>query len=531
MAEKQQVFIFDTTLRDGQQCPGAGMSFSENLEYARLAALLGIDIVEAGFPAASALDFEIVNAIAKEYGSSEAAPIVTALCQLRDEQIDRTIEAIQPAVRNKRARLHVYVPVDPTLMAASLGEKADKKQIERDVSDFVRRAAATGLEVEFSPEGYSRMGENFDFTTDLICAAVESGASIINCPDTIGGSCQYEGEDYYVQYMNRHAEIVKERFPGRETVWSVHCHNDFGLAVQNSINGVAQGPARQIEGCINGVGERAGNAAIEQVVLIIEAFGSQLRPDCDLYTSVKSEYLAEMCSFVSKKMLPQQPHSPVSGANAARHSSGGHTNAVLNNPLAYQPFDPRKIGGKISLAFGPLSGGNHVKSIITAAGYLCSDDEKAEVAQFIKSLYSERRKGITDEELLSGYFAYRAPVKIEEFDYSRSKNRSKIELQGVFFGKSGAIEREHEGKDSALAALKSAIDAHFSCSIESHQSQSEGSGINAISVSTILIMAGEGQLFNGVGKDQDIEISAMKALISAVNQAYIEFNFRIENTA
>ena len=192
MDQSNRIIIFDTTLRDGQQCPGAGMNLKQNLQYAHLAAELGVDVLEAGFPAASRIDFEIVRAISDELKTLPSAPTVAALCQLRDEQIDLTIEALQPQTGpNARVtRLHTYVPVDPGLMVASLGDKADKKQIERNVFDFVSRAVKAGCEVEFSPEGYSRMGENFDFVTDLICAAVEAGGTIINCPDTIGGACQ-----------------------------------------------------------------------------------------------------------------------------------------------------------------------------------------------------------------------------------------------------------------------------------------------------------------------------------------------------
>ena len=523
-----QVQLFDTTLRDGQQCPGAGMSFEQNLQYARGAAELRIDVLEAGFPSASETDFEIVRSIAEEFADRPDAPVVAALCQLRDEQIDRTIEALTPALSGsgKTPRLHVYVPVDPVLMQASLGEKANKTQIERDVADFVERAARAGMEVEFSPEGYSRMADNFDFVTDLIIAAVGSGARVVNCPDTIGGAIQLEGEDYFVEKMNRHAELVEQHFPGSDVVWSVHCHNDFGLAVQNSINGVVHGPARQIEGCINGVGERAGNAALEQIVLILDRFGKTLDPP--LSTGVNLEKLGEACDFISSNMLSQQAHSPVSGANATRHSSGGHTNAVLNNPLSYQPFDPRKFGKEISLAFGPLSGGNHARSIVNAEGFYCEEDEKTDLAQFIKSLYKERRKGITDQELMRGYFEFRKPIAIESFDYSRSKNKSRIELIGTFFGQTGEIVEEHEGRDSALAALKTAIDQHFHSHIQSHQSQSEGTGINAISVSTILISCEGNRTFTGEGRDQDIEISAMKALIDAVNRAYVETKFKIK---
>lgn len=530
MNQKNRVKIFDTTLRDGQQCPGAGMTFEQNLRYAHLATRLGIDVLEAGFPSASKVDFDIVREIANQLASIESGPVVAGLCQLRREQVEKTIESLLPAVPFKKARMHVYLPVSPALIQASLGDKAlDKNGLVKDVEDFVRLAVNAGLEVEFSPEGYSQMGENIDFVTDAIRAAVVGGASVINCPDTLGGACEYQGEEYFVNKMSMHAAVIAEEFPERDITWSMHCHNDFGLAVENSINGVFRGPARQIEGCINGVGERAGNAALEQVIMVIKHFGHLANPEAPFHTRIKTEMLQEVCDFIGKYMLPRQPHWPICGDNAAKHSSGGHTNAILSNPQAYQPFDPAEVGKNISFLFGPLSGGNHAKSIIEERGYICEEAEKAEVAQYIKDLYADRRKGITDTELLQGYFQYRAPIKVTEIDYSRSSNRSMVELKGEFFGETGTTSERNEGPDSALAALKIAVDKRFGpLKIQSHRSESEGKDINAVSVSTIVVSNDQEQLFTGVGRDQDIEISAMKAFIAAVNTAYVESQFRKE---
>lgn len=527
--KETKVRIFDTTLRDGQQCPGAGMSFEKNLQYARLAADVGVDVLEAGFAAASSLDFKIVQTIAEELGQRDDGPIVASLCQLRDEQIDRTIEALLPAIPKGRGMLHVYLPVDPELMPLSLGEKAaaDKSKLIQNVEDFVSRANKAGLEVEFSPEGYSRMRGNFDFVTDVIRAAVRGGATVINCPDTIGGASEFQGEEYFVAKMARHAEIIAREFPGRRIIWSTHCHNDFGLAVQNSIAAVAKGPARQIEGCFNGIGERAGNAALEQCIMILRQFGALMNPEAPFVTGIRPEHLKKISQFVAANMLPLQPHSPITGANAAKHSSGGHTNAVLKNPLVYQPFDPREIGSEISLLFGPLSGGNHARSIIEAAGYICEDHEKAAVAQFIKDLYSDRRKGITDEELLAGYFAFRQPITAEEIDYAKSAKKSFVTFNGKFFGESGSFSHEQESKDSALAALKGLVDSRFSdWTFAGYRSAADSEGVDALSISHVSVKDTEGRVFEGRGEDSDLEISALKAFIQAVNMAYIERHFR-----
>lgn len=528
MAE-QYIKIFDTTLRDGQQCPGAGMSFDDNLHYARLASKLGVDVLEAGFPSASKVDFEIVNTIALELAKEPKSPCIAALCQLRSDQIDTTIEALAPAAKHGKGRLHVYLPVDPRLMAASLGEEraANKNQLLKDLEEFISRAFKAGLEVEFSPEGYSRQGENFDFVTDCIRAAISGGATTINCPDTIGGAARYQGAEYFVEKMNKHAAIMAKEFPGKDITWSVHCHNDFGLALDNSLNGVFFGPARQIEGCINGIGERAGNVALEQCIMAIKHFGAHF--ENPFVTGIHTEYFREISDFVRTHMLPRQPHLPIVGENAMRHSSGGHTNAVLKDPLAYQPYDPAEVGAEISFAFGPLSGGNHARSIIQDSGYVCGDDEKAAIAQFIKDTYRDRRKGITDEELLEAYFDFRKPIVIERFAYGKSEDRASVTLEGKFFAQTGKIEGAIVGKDSALAALKNLIDREFGgLEILNHRSESAGRGTSATSVSYIIVQTKKGERFSGRGEDQDIEISAMKALVDAANRAYVNHTFRQE---
>jgi len=506
------------------------MSFERNIEYFRLTCALGIDVVEAGFPSASQLDFEIVHAIAEECTKQAHQPMVAALCQLREEQVRKTIQSLQPVIPIGKGRLHTYVPVDPELLEASLGgHAADKGKIVDDVYRLVKMAHDAGLEVQFSPEGYSRMRENFDFTTDLIRAAVRGGARVINCPDTIGGASTFEGSEYFVEKMKQHAEIIAREFPDREVIWSVHCHNDLGLAVQNSINGVFDGPARQIEGCINGIGERAGNASLEQCIMILRQFGSSTNRNVNseavqtpFHCDAKLDVIQEISDFVNKHMLPRQPHWPVTGENAARHSSGGHTNAILKNPMAYQPFDPRAIGKNITFAFGPLSGGNHARSIIESNGYKCNDDEKAKIAQFIKDKSADRRKGISDRELMRIYVEYRQPMTIETVDYGKEKDRSSVTIMGEFFGEQGQFSADHSGKDSALAALKTLIESRFGpVKIITHSSRADSQGINAKSVSQIIVQLEDGSQFEGTAQDHDLEISAMQALIDAVNKAYV----------
>lgn len=525
---KEAIQLFDTTLRDGQQCPGAGMSFEHNIQYAILAAKIGIDILEAGFPAAGQLDFEIVQTIAKELMPLPQCPIIAALCQLREKQFDITIEALSPAIAQHKARLHTYLPVDPHLIQASLGQYAKQpKKIIEDVHRLIKHAVDSGVSVELSPEGYSRMGDNFDFVSDVIRAAVAAGASIINCPDTIGGACYLQGDDYFVENMKKHAKLIQQEFPDKNITWSTHCHNDFGLALENSMRAVFFGPARQIEGCFNGVGERAGNVSLEQCIIYIEHFGKNTVSNTEFYTQMKLEHMQAISDFISQHMLPRQPHWPITGDNAAKHTSGGHTNAILNNPLAYQPFDPKQIGKEITFVFGPLSGGNHAKSIINQHGYLCTDDEKAAIAQFIKDYYAERRKGITEQELMHAYFIYRHPIKAKSFNYKKSGSEIVLRIMGQFFDNQADFRISYQGNDSVLAALNKAISRYMpDLTIETYNSEAASKGINAKSKSKIVISY-QGNLFTGESEDHDIEVSALKTLASATNQAYVEHHFKL----
>ena len=523
---KKKIYIFDTTLRDGQQSPGAGMTFEDNIRYADLADKLNIDVLEAGFPSASNTDFKIVNTISQNMVDRNSNMIIAGLCQLRQNQVEITMDALRPSLKLGKARIHMYLPVDPNLAQASLGSKNNAAQNIKNVHDLVKLATDQGFEVEFSPEGYSKLGDTFEYVTDIIRAAVSAGAKVINCPDTIGGACERQGDEYFVKNMAKHAEIIKREFPDKEVIWSAHCHNDLGLALENSMNAVFDGPATQVEGCINGVGERAGNAALEQAVMFINLFGKQ--ENYHYYNDINIAGFKEISDFISERMLARQPHYPVTGLNSARHTSGGHTNAILNNPLAYQPFHPDSVGNEISFVFGPLSGGNHAKKIIEENGYICEDKEKALLAQQIKDFYHDRRKGITDEELITAYKKLRAPIKISYIDYGKSRGETYVALSGSFFGKNDYTITD-KSENSALSALLKGIQENMpDVTIYDYYSKSlKNDGINSKSETTIEIKIDENSpAVRGVAIDQDIEISSLKALINASNELYVETNYR-----
>ena len=523
-----KIFILDTTLRDGQQSPGAGMSFDDNLAYAELADKLRIDILEAGFPSASNTDFAIVNQISQNMTAKNSPMMISGLCQLREDQVIRTMESLAPSLTIKRARIHIYVPVDPELMTASLGKLAeDKPLIIATTHRLIKLMTDKGYEVEFSPEGYSRQQDNFDFVSELIRQAISAGATIINCPDTIGGASRFQGADYFVNKIARHKAMMEQEFPEKNIIWSMHCHNDFGTALDNTMEAVFGGVARQIEGCINGVGERAGNVALEQCIMLIRQFGKQFNPSEPIHTNIDVTYLKQASDFIANRMLPRQPHSPIVGKNSAAHTSGGHINAILKNPLAYQPFDPRDIGSEISFVFGPLSGSNHAQQIIAKFGFKCADGEKVGITQAIKDYYADRRKGVTDDELLVAYKYHRSPIKLSDLSYAKgSGGNTKVTLIGDFFSDKDLVI-EYKGRGSALSALNATVNKYLpNVTVIDYHSHSKGNTVEALCCSTIIVDFG-GTHYTGYAEDEDIEIAALKAFIDGVNNAYIEANFKI----
>lgn len=293
------------------------------------------------------------------------------------------------------------------------------------------------------------------------------------------------------------------------------------------------GPARQIEGCINGVGERAGNVSLEQCILVIDQFGKTAHPEYEFYTDINLVALAKSSDFIAQRMLARQPHWPITGDNAARHSSGGHTNAILKNPLAYQPFDPQRVGNNISFVFGPLSGSNHAKDILKQQGFHCPTEEKTSVAEAIKEKYKNRRKGITDEELVEGFKEYYAPIKIITMEYAKdTMNRAILHIKGKFFSEEEMIVQS-EGGNSALAAIDKAVKQYIpTIEIVDYRSNAcGGHTVNAECNSTIVVNIDNGEHYIGKAVDADIAISAIKAYINAVNQAYVNCFYRIDEAA
>ncbi|RLB00371.1 MAG: 2-isopropylmalate synthase, partial [Deltaproteobacteria bacterium] len=349
-----RVVIFDTTLRDGEQSPGASMNAEEKLRVAKQLAKLKVDVIEAGFPISSEGEFEAVRAIAEEV----KGPVICALARAEKADIDRAWQAIMAA---ERPRIHTFIATSDIHLRHKL--RMSREEVLERLVDAVSYAKRYTDDVEFSPEDATRT--DIDFLCQVVEAAIEAGATTVNIPDTVGYSVPGE--------FGRIIRTLKERVPNiEEATISVHCHNDLGLAVANSLAAIKNG-ARQVECTINGIGERAGNASLEEIVMI-------LRVRKDLYpyfTGVKTDQIYPTSRLVSAVTgLTVQPNKAIVGANAFAHEAGIHQDGVLKEKLTYEIMTPETIGiPRSHLVLGKHSGRHAFKERLKELGYELTKEE------------------------------------------------------------------------------------------------------------------------------------------------------------
>ena len=376
-SEKDRVVIFDTTLRDGEQCPGATMTHEEKLEVAELLDQMGVDIIEAGFPIASDGDFAAVHEIAKRTKNA----VVCGLSRAAFNDIDRCAEAIKPA---QRKRIHTFLSTSPVHMKWKL--QKEPHDVLQMVINQVTRARNHVDDVEWSAEDGTRT--EFDFLCRCVEAAIKAGASTINIPDTVG----YTTPEEYFEMFTR----VREAVPNSDkAVFSVHCHNDLGMAVANSLAGVKAG-CRQIECTVNGIGERAGNTALEEVVMAMRVRNDVL----PFWTKIDATMLTRASKLVAAATsFPVQYNKAIVGRNAFAHESGIHQDGMLKNAQTYEIMVPETVGVKqTSLVMGKHSGRHAFVHKLEEMGYHLQSNQLEDAFVRFKAL-ADRKKHIYDEDI------------------------------------------------------------------------------------------------------------------------------------
>ena len=376
----EQILIFDTTLRDGEQCPGASMNIREKLEVARQLARLRVDIIEAGFPIASDGDFEAVKAIASEI----QGPRIAGLARCIDKDIDRAAEAVKPA--GNRARIHIFLATSAIHREFKL-KMAQDEILKRSV-ESVKRALGYCKDVEFSPEDASRTEP--EFLAEVTQAVIEAGAKTVNIPDTVGYAAPHQF-GALIKHLFDHVPNIQN------AVISVHCHNDLGLAVANSLAAVQNG-ARQVECTINGIGERAGNASLEEVVMALkvrkDAFGGYS-------TNIDTHQIYQTSRLVSRMTgMIVQRNKAIVGDNAFAHEAGIHQHGVIAKRETYEIMRAEDVGRSSELTWGKHMGHHAVSKKLEEMGFKLSEEEVRRITEQIKML-ADKKKQVYDEDVMA----------------------------------------------------------------------------------------------------------------------------------
>jgi 2-isopropylmalate synthase len=496
-----QLLIFDTTLRDGEQSPGASMTLEEKMQIAQLLEKMRVDIIEAGFPAASPGDFEAVSAIARRIKNST----VCGLARAHPGDIERAGEALKPA---EQSRIHTFIATSPIHMTEKLRMSPDQV-VERAVA-AVKQARNYTDNVEFSPEDAGRSEP--DFLCRILEAVIDAGATTVNIPDTVG----YAMPEIFGSLIG---ELI-ERVPNSDkAVFSVHCHNDLGLAVSNSLSAVMAG-ARQVECTINGLGERAGNASLEEVVMAVKT-----RPDVfDCDTRIDTRQLVPASRLVSSVTgFPVQPNKAIVGINAFAHEAGIHQDGVLKNRETYEIMRAEDVGWSANrMVLGKHSGRNAFADHLKSLGVVFADDDQLNDAFVQFKIMADKKHDIYDDDLLS--IVSSAAIAGVEDNYkllslSAQVIPDELSIATVTIQIEGKpLELEARGNgvvDAAFQAIKTMVGFDGRLMLYS---------VNAITTGTDaqgevgVRLEKDGRVVNGHGTDLDIVKASAKAYINALNK-------------
>jgi 2-isopropylmalate synthase len=498
----ERLIIFDTTLRDGEQSPGASMTREEKLRIAKQLERLRVDVIEAGFPAASNGDFDAVRAIANAIKDCTVA----GLCRANDRDIARGVEALKGA---KAWRVHTFIATSPLHMEKKL--RMTPEQVLEQARLSVRYARNQCEDVEFSPEDGSR--SEVDFLCRVLEAVIEEGARTINIADTVGYAVP--------QQFGEFVRTLRERIPNSDqAVWSVHCHNDLGMAVANSLAGVMIGGARQIECTVNGLGERAGNTSLEEVVMAV-------RTRCDYFdleTRVDTTQIVPASRLVSQITgFVVQPNKAIVGANAFAHASGIHQDGVLKARQTYEIMQAEDVGWTTNkIVLGKLSGRNAFKQRLKEIGIELDSEEALNVAfQRFKDL-ADKKAEIFDEDLnalVSDEAVSAGTERWRLVHMSQASGMGEQPHATVVLGE-GAIERKADARgdgpvDATFKAIESITRSGADLLLYSVNAVTQGTESQG---EVTVRLARGGRIVNGVGADTDIVVASAKAYVSALNK-------------
>jgi len=504
MMAKEKLIIFDTTMRDGEQSPGASMTKEEKLRIARQLERMRVDIIEAGFPAASDGDFDAVQAVAKIVKDST----VCGLARANERDVRRCGDAVGVATH---PRIHTFIATSPIHMEKKL--RMEPSQVIDQAVKAVKWAREYTDNIEFSPEDAGR--SDIDFLCRILEQVIKAGATTINVPDTVG----YTLPDQF----GRLIKTLRERIPNSEkAVWSVHCHNDLGLAVANSLSAVMNG-ARQVECTINGLGERAGNASLEEVVMAVRT-----RQDvfsCD--TNIDATQIVPASKLVSGITgFVVQPNKAIVGANAFAHEAGIHQDGVLKSRDTYEIMNAQDVGWKANkLVLGKHSGRNAFKTRLIELGIVLPSEEALNAAfKRFKDL-ADKKHEIFDEDL-QALISEEASEHLENEHYNLVSLTAHSETGELPFAR--IVVSEDGSEKKAQAQGSGPVDATFKA-IESVAKS--GADLLLYSVNNItsgtdsqgevtVRLAKDGRIVNGQGADTDIVVASAKAYINALNKLH-----------
>ncbi|HEY8477569.1 MAG TPA: 2-isopropylmalate synthase [Chloroflexota bacterium] len=499
---EDRVYIFDTTLRDGEQSPGASLTSDEKLEIAFQLAQLGVDVIEAGFPISSPDDFAAVKRIAEEV----KGPVIAGLARCRPEDIDRCWEAVRHA---ESPRIHTFISTSDIHLKHQF--RMTREQALEQAVEMVKRAKRYCSDVEFSPMDATR--SEWSYLHQVLTAAIDAGATTINIPDTVG----YATPDEFAALIRS----IFENVPNvHKAVVSVHCHNDLGMATANSLAAVLAG-ARQVECTINGIGERAGNTSLEEVVMAI-----QTRRDIyKVTTGIDTRQIYKTSRLVSGLTgIPVQPNKAIVGSNAFAHESGIHQDGVLKERTTYEIMDARSIGlQKNTLVLGKHSGRHALRVRLQELGYNLTQEELDRAFLRFKEL-ADKKKEVSDRDLEALVADEIRPTVEEVYQLTHCQvscgypcvPTATVEVRFP----SGEKRREVAMGTGPVDAAYSAIDKLVAIPnrLVEYYVHAVTSGIDALAEVSIRIETG-GRTFGGRGADTDIVVASAKAYINALNKA------------